>query len=735
MCDTTGINIRGCKRRVVPFNKRRNSVLSCDRCKRQKKACIRENGDPLGSKGSCVQCKKVNQECRVTIQRKKRKIPSESLGLHYKCLFSIVKAAFPDVDINSIDELINLGISVGANMPSRNGLNKGEIQELENIARSLTTSKRFDPSSYISYDVTEEEINCDNNPITIRLEDKDIFLAGREENLHYVGLFGETSTIFKVMNETLEKSERLPQVKKDQYQNALRSQHVIRSLDHSYEFLNLKETFGNIIHLEEELNGYVDSFFNNVHPFCFCFDEHNFRSLCGMFWSQLKYDGIEEQKIPKIPKIPILCICLIWIIGKYFQPPSESSKFDDIIIKNHLELVRSSMADIVMLPSLNSIKCLLLFILYLDYCEYGESGYVLSEIALSHAHSLGIHRLSVTKYLRDENEVFDCQIIWWALYQRMLQFSGRMGRSIAIRPNEITTSYPNFNDVGDRQYKIFFERSIDLNKIYHFSLEFQNSVTSYEQLFLDKNISQALEIKERFLLLNNKIESCVSRPLDLMSPYIFRLKLTFHYYHESILFPYLLYATEHGKIFKEQPSVFSLIQQCIKSSILMYELLKVVNESTRSNYHSSPYVYFVYHSTLCLLVGYQWMSSLSKRGLDLQILSNSLEQDLQYVSGALDFLRNYNNKFHSHLKGSLLVLNKCINFLMKAIYENEDNFLGGGTSPIIYKTIDISPPPLDEDSYFIHDSIFSIIDSIFEEEISKTEMGIAETLTFQDMGV
>lgn len=154
--------IRTRKRRLVAPDKRKKAVFSCDRCKLRKIACHRNSPT-----SPCDGCVKAKQECETTIKRKKRiKGPIENIGLHYKCLLVLVKNMYPDIDVNNIDALIDLGERQGFQMPSRyGGSNDDDNKELRELSVVITSgrpllapSSAHSESGSDSYFVKKEEL-------------------------------------------------------------------------------------------------------------------------------------------------------------------------------------------------------------------------------------------------------------------------------------------------------------------------------------------------------------------------------------------------------------------------------------------------------------------------------------------------------------------------------------------------------------------------------------------------
>jgi hypothetical protein len=99
--------------RRVPLDKRKRTETSCDKCKSRKQKCRKEPGQD-----ACRYCLQHRIECLTTQPRKKRLYGSvEGLGNRLALLESLVKGLLPDADVSSIEEMRQLGTSLGIPLP------------------------------------------------------------------------------------------------------------------------------------------------------------------------------------------------------------------------------------------------------------------------------------------------------------------------------------------------------------------------------------------------------------------------------------------------------------------------------------------------------------------------------------------------------------------------------------------------------------------------------------------
>ncbi|ORX95920.1 fungal-specific transcription factor domain-domain-containing protein [Clohesyomyces aquaticus] len=99
--------------RRVPLDKRKRTETSCDKCKSRKQKCRKEPGQD-----ACRYCSLHNIECLTTQPRKKRLYGSvEGLGNRLALLESLVKGLLPEADVSNMDEMRQLGSSLGIPLP------------------------------------------------------------------------------------------------------------------------------------------------------------------------------------------------------------------------------------------------------------------------------------------------------------------------------------------------------------------------------------------------------------------------------------------------------------------------------------------------------------------------------------------------------------------------------------------------------------------------------------------
>ncbi|KAF5012650.1 hypothetical protein FDECE_1281 [Fusarium decemcellulare] len=135
------------KRRMrrIPDEFRKRNAQSCDRCRKRRCKCVTA---PSGT--GCVACLEHNVTCSYTAPRKTRFYGSlDDLSDRYRCLEAIVKGAFPNETLDTVNDLAQLGQRMGYNMPNLSDPNKAtvRIEDLVQTPAQQASSSAADAST------------------------------------------------------------------------------------------------------------------------------------------------------------------------------------------------------------------------------------------------------------------------------------------------------------------------------------------------------------------------------------------------------------------------------------------------------------------------------------------------------------------------------------------------------------------------------------------------------------
>lgn len=559
------------KRRLVKPENRKKALHSCDLCRKKKLACRRSSNN-LESLDPCIRCTQLGIECKTTLKRRKRSLgPLDNVDLHYKCLFHLVKGLFPTVDVSSIDSLMELGESFNIVMPHDDGADPVELSNEEM------------PPCY--------ELN-------------DMQLVDPDGNKHFVGPLGAANLLEKclsVLSNSLgtDIKTRFGKFKKNEM--IISSQHDSINFNVDYlRFPLLK--FNNRSVLEE----YINIFFQQIHPSCYCFNETEFRGLFDQFW----WLSVDDSAISGLTSCQVCSIYMVLIMGKTYNP-REDYELDISVVMNIIKLCLPS---IVLSPNLDGIKCLLLLSIYMDNNKRRDSGYCLIELASRQLVSLGLHRKTLAPP----------ELVWWAVLNQEVNLSMKMGRLSCLKIEEITTDAPV---LANPSHNWYIRQSIALTKIAY-------EITEGRKLIKDSGVVDQLCIlstTKTIMSANKWFKQLEPDPSLRSNPDIAKFKsileLSYHYYLICLTLPYLFYVAENLTTF---PQLKYICLQGIRSSVEVASLITQKSQSDLINGSVSSDIFMVYHGCMGLAVGY----ILSEK-LNLDITPAEIHENFMLIQAVL----------------------------------------------------------------------------------------------------
>lgn len=701
--------IRTRKRRVVSSSKRKKALFSCDRCKTRKIACKR---DLESARDPCSACEKAGIECKTTIQRKKKiQGPIENIGLHYKCLLSLLQGLHPELDINNIDELIEFGNKLNIKMPSRSGgYNSEESNELRNIALRLTSGKNpiKAKSSSVEIDYPSPSSTESNTVTSLRrnhpvINQEDKIYYDDSGKLHFIGPFGapkfleySVSCIASKINIDLNKWSS--------YQNVWNGEKLICSAQDPIDWENIQTKNFPYVQLisRKEADYYVNIFFSKIHYRYLIFNEESFRKSYESFWKV-----VDEQDVKRSPlAVDQVCsIYLVMMIGKLYKPNQPNN------VMQYLDIVRICMSDIVLTSTLDGIRCLMLLAIYMDNTKKRESGYILLELASRQAISMGLHKQIMADMVQDEVEMDDMKRVWWTLMTHEITFSNQFGRMPNICLDEITVEYPQLNDINDVVYKNYYYQAMSINKYLLDALDLRKSWIKNQDILSWTNISKAHKIIETMNQSFEQLDINLSNLLDL-TDYKFQLHLKYHYCYLCLTFPYLLYVCNFPDIVIEYVETYQILNQCLESSIKICELCSLAYKSDILSGNVFPDIFSLYHATMLLIIGFIYLLNEGS--------NQEINFSLQDVKSNIDIINNLLTNYSCQLVGSLRKITRIMDVLIggfNLIDENRQLFKFNKNSNVLridFKNQEFSPKPLDEE----HENFFKHFNSLLASDFN-----------------
>ncbi|KAG7851364.1 hypothetical protein KL941_001033 [Ogataea angusta] len=685
------------KKRIVPAENRKRAPFSCDRCKLRKTKCrrLQDNDLKYDNITPCVQCTKAGVSCTTTIPRKRRFYgPIENITLHYKCLLALVSGLFPDKDIYSIEELMELGKSFKFEMPTDDNilddiqniqeLNDTNMQDVAEIKKEEIDSA-IPEEAKVENEGDDEDNDSENNtdkqidiidddssgqkqtprlPPNINLKatayDRDRLIMDRFGHTHFIGNFGTASLLNGLCDIIIKRSFSVkPPVSTQDIRNSSvqtitsENEPVYQYPTHLYNLDTININRFPLINLlkRKEADVYKNVFFEKVHPYYFIFNILKFDEKYEIFWQEIaKTDVKTDEPFPmKIGSAEICCIYMVWILGRRFQLytnpqdlPADSELNDDLIGR-YIDIIKLSLSDIVLTPTLDGIRLLILLSVYLSSIKVRESGYCLMQMAAIQCKSLGLHRKFIVDKFNDEKAV-EMKRIMWSLTKSETTLCCSFGRASAIPWEEVDVELPTMSDVDNELFKIYYVQSCKLTKIIFQILDNKRkssreplSLVSIEKLLLFQK-----HLHKFWDRLPEDWKDYKSLPVRRYKP---KLHIQFHYYFITLTLPVFMHivSTQSSIINRDDP-IQSLLVNGIKSSFKTAEILTYTDSNGFFNGTLYYDVFYSYNAIMVLTLTYILFKSpkgkVAKSILDLDYLDKEHDINFSSLMKAINLIRN-----------------------------------------------------------------------------------------------
>ncbi|SGZ53671.1 CIC11C00000002568 [Sungouiella intermedia] len=621
--DTVVPVFRTPKRRLVDPTKRKKASFSCDRCKVRKIACQRPNPS-----SPCAGCVKANYECSTTIKRKKKiRGPIENIGLHYKCLHVLVMNLFPEIDVNNIDALINLGELQGIQMPSRfGGTSEKEAKELRELSIVITTGRvSGSPRSQDEVEL-KEDFSDEKSPVPLQNEvkvddeepdnkslvvspdqelcvpHKDYIIIDLGGNSHCIGPLGAPGFMDLYLRIIGHKGG-VDLLKWTMFQKIAKGEMIISSShdpiqqkDLNFLYSESFPYYGAIGRRAAEY--YVEVFFRHVHLRYLCFNETLFRETHDRFWAVVE-SGVKD----KLSNQAICCIYMVWILGRLYDPTDLTVTVDEATMQKYIHIIKLCLSDTLLTATLDGVRVLLLLSVYLDNSKKRETGYILVELAARQAVTLGINRKSLSSCTEDEDKKEEMRRIWWTVFIMEVCFSTQMGRSSSIQIEDVNMDYPTCQglDIPSCFPKAYVGQ-VELTKCLYDVLQYRKSLTRSCNILSVESIAKAVVLQKN---LTQTFHSMDPTLLDLsdFEPSKLVLHFRYNYYCLLLTLPFFLHVANTLSVRMNESIVF-LINQCARLSVDVARLIELTAQHELLNGTLFPDIFYAYHAVMGLVVFY-----------------------------------------------------------------------------------------------------------------------------------
>lgn len=628
-------------RRVVPKELRKKALFSCDLCKKKKVACKRtikgNNARHEDTTVACDSCIKRGHECTTTIKRKRRQMgPVENIGLHYKCLSSLVQGLFPDLDVNNIDLLIEVGLKMQIDMPSRETLSQNSTDLLYDLGYSI--------NSHINRMMASNQLDFCN------LED-DRFVLDNSGVSHYIGPRGaatflaHTSTLMENSHDVVSDNFKV------EYDKIYNEEVIVSSGETILTYNILKEinvdTFPFVELNKQATDSQIEVFFSRIYPYYTCFSRNRFMRL---------YDKIWTSSRVQLTSAEVCFIYLIKIMGFYYQP-GDDELFESEKVGQLVSIVRLSLAEFMLTPTIDGILCLFFLAVFFGKNKRRECGYLLITLACRQAIAIGLNRQSMIECYPDFESQEEAKKIWWAIFEQEVKFSNLLGRASSLSIGEVTTEYP----VSQSNVDEFFFHTIKLLKIVYMINQVHLKSEGKTASFGAKDRAKIVAIRLQFSEWLESVKDYMNIEDPSITAFKHRLDLEHKYYNISLLSPFIMNLTTIAQIDSIPEFDLQMVVECLQYAIGINSILDSAERRTMSNAFWSPHIIYAYECVLCLCNVYIWMSQRY-----YEVIKDSMGRSitLEQIKSTMKSLRQYNQQHIMRSKGSISKLSKHIETML-----------------------------------------------------------------------
>ncbi|PVH17469.1 uncharacterized protein CXQ87_000355 [Candidozyma duobushaemuli] len=544
---------------------------------------------------------------------------------------------YPKIDVNNIDALIDVGERNGVSMPSRyGGKDDNELRDLSLLitsgklpsCRSNSFDSDFDLKVEDSDSLAAESVS-DSDTLS---QQQDLVITDHNGNRHMIGPLGSPA-VFDSSVKALANMFDIDLSACPSLQHAFQGELVLTSSNEPLNPSDLGLLYNSMFpYLDDisfqEATYFTDCFFRNVHPRYPCFVESVFRSFLERFWAAMA----SKSRDRFISHHTICSIYMVWLLGRLFSPGS-LPRIDQSIVQRYLHIIRLCLSDIVLTPTLDGIRTLVLLAIYMENTMRRESAYVLIQVAARHCITLGLHRESSVMQVADKSKVEESRRIWWAVFTMEVSVSCQMGRSSTIHMSDVSASYPLCYDVvPSPEYSPTYMAILDITKVMHEVLKYRQAVDNTESLMSNENLDKALALDEKLTRTMQRIDQSLL-DLSMIADYKIHLSMRYHHDRLTISLPFYSKVAEDPQ-YASHPTVQTLLTQGLRSSIVISQIIDASMSSNMLNGTVHADIFYTFHATMGLVMGYCLMNnSTLNSNLKLGVSNEEVQQAIERIRG------------------------------------------------------------------------------------------------------
>lgn len=535
---------------------------------------------------------------------------------------------------------------------SSTDLNKLQVAKDKKVLLASEAAVKQEPPSLPPSIKVKKSAQCDS----------DRLIMDRFGHTHYIGNFGTASVLNGLCDIIIKRSSssrHTPTSTQDIRDSTLQTitsenEPVYQYPTHLYNLDTINVDRFPLINLigRQEADIYVSVFFEKVHPYYFIFNRKRFDQRYELFWKEIKKTSKAKGSMNeplRLSGTAICCIYMVWILGRRFMQYSSKSEMpkgavlDLEMTDRFIDIIRLTLSDVVLTPTIDGIRLLFLFSTYLSSIKVRESGYCLMEMAAIQAKGLGLHRKVIVDKFND-GKSDEMKRIMWSLAKNESILCCSLGRASAIPWEEIDVELPKIDDEPDELFKTYYFKSVRLTRIIFFILDYKKK-TQKEPLSLgslEKALTCQRELQSFWDSLPEQWKDYKSLPIRRYKP---KLHIQYHYYYITLTLPMFLHIVSVPNYnIKRGDPLLGLLVHGILSSFETAELVTYTDANGFFNGTIYYDVFYCYNAIMVLTLSYILFVSSKHSGgrtsvVDLDYLDSKYGINLEHLLKEINMIR------------------------------------------------------------------------------------------------
>ncbi|TID13337.1 hypothetical protein CANINC_004935 [Pichia inconspicua] len=567
-----------------------------------------------------------------------------------KSLNLIIKATFPEYDLNNLEHLKKIASYMNISIPELDNVNSDTDYVDSNIDSEMNITESSEP--------TNSKIENSSSHDSTYINQK-------------IGLVG-SQRIFNVLLELGAAENGSPG-----FANLQTNTHILPIANAS------RHLQSSIILTKipiQECTMYMEIFFRDFHQSYFIFHEPVFRERHMKF-----IDYIRQNDLSSISKEfsneETCSIYMVWILGRschlrnvlQFDNTREEIKLvNEPIIEEYFNVVKVSSSNCFFSNSLHSVRVLYLMGLHSMIKSNTEAAWYFWVNSCLKCCGLGFHTTAVvSKYSNIEQE--EIKIIWWSCFKIHLNNSAIIGRLPVISLSDVDVELPLL-EFKSTAFKNAYTYSIRLFEIMYLILKNRENLLQANELWTQDNMIDLIKIIGKLKSWKTEMVETLGSYSQPEGRYIIKLYLQYYYSSISLITPYLVsYSLQDVTSRDNINSIVTVLSYGIESAVEVVDVILFSVSSGNFNGVLHYDLFYAYNSLMVLLLYYSITktSKLKKNPLELKMESQLHIEKSKILQSILQ-IRNV-NKYHGQKTIGLNKFSVNINTLLDCFKLNGDN--------------------------------------------------------------